>query len=358
MRHSKAWPRGSDVLLGDRERLAGGHPHLLADQVEPGHRLGDRVLHLDARVHLEEEELVARDQVLERAGRGVADGARRAHRGLAHAGAQPVVHDRARRLLDQLLVAALHRAVALAEPHAVAVGVGEDLDLDVARPRQVALQVDGPVGEEALPLAAGALERVRELGGRQRHAEALAAAPGRGLHGHRVADLLRDRPGGGDVRHRVGHPRHDRHPRGGHQRPRAGLGAHGVDGLRRGPDPDDAGLAERGREGGVLGQEAVAGVDRLRARLAGHLQDARDVEVALARRARAEQVGLVGVAHEERVAIDLAVHRDRGDAHLAQRAEDPDGDLAPVGHEHLAEHQRRLQGWTARAIAARRHRDR
>ena len=38
-----------------------------------------------------------------------------------------------RRLLDQLLVASLHRAVALAEVDRVAVAVGEDLDLDVPR---------------------------------------------------------------------------------------------------------------------------------------------------------------------------------------------------------------------------------
>jgi hypothetical protein len=56
------------------------------------------------------------------------------------------------------------------------VRVGEHLDLDVARVGQVALEVDGAVGEELLALARGALEGVLELVLGQRDAEALAAA--------------------------------------------------------------------------------------------------------------------------------------------------------------------------------------
>ena len=67
------------------------------------------------------------------------------------------------RLLDQLLVAALDGAVALAEVDDVAVLVGQHLDLDVARVGQVALEVDRRVGEELLALARGALEGVLEL---------------------------------------------------------------------------------------------------------------------------------------------------------------------------------------------------
>ena len=74
-----------------------------------------------------------------------------------------VVDRRRGGLLDDLLVAALDRAVALAEVDDVAVAVGEDLDLDVARVGQVALEVDRRVGEELLALARGALEGGLEL---------------------------------------------------------------------------------------------------------------------------------------------------------------------------------------------------
>jgi hypothetical protein len=68
--------------------------------------------------------------------------------------ASSTTHDGRGRLLDDLLVAALDGAVALAEVDDVAVAVGEDLHLDVARVGQVALEVDRRVGEELLPLAA------------------------------------------------------------------------------------------------------------------------------------------------------------------------------------------------------------
>ena len=129
-------------------------------------------------------------QALDRAGADVVDGLGGVDADLADPRAQLLVDDRGGRLLDQLLVAALDRAVALAEVDHVAVLVGDDLDLDVARVGQVALEVDARVGEELLALARGALEGVLQLVLAQRDAEALAAAAARGLDGDRVADVL------------------------------------------------------------------------------------------------------------------------------------------------------------------------
>ena len=58
-----------DVLLPEPQRPALGDRDLLGDDVQPGDRLGDRVLDLDARVDLEEVELAAVgvDQELDRA---------------------------------------------------------------------------------------------------------------------------------------------------------------------------------------------------------------------------------------------------------------------------------------------------
>ena len=179
-----------DVLLLDGQRLAGGGEDALAHDVDAGHHLGHAVLDLHARVHLQEEVLPVLEQALDRAGADVVDGARRVDADLADRLAHRLVDGRGRRLLDQLLVAALDRAVALAEVDDVAVAVGEDLDLDVARVGQVALEVDGAVGEELLALARGALEGVLELVLGQRDAEALAAAAAGRLDGDRVADLV------------------------------------------------------------------------------------------------------------------------------------------------------------------------
>ena len=168
-------------------------------------------------------------QALDRARAAVVDGARGVDGDLADPLAQLLVDQRRRRLLDQLLVAALDRAVALAEVHDVAVAVGQHLDLDVARVRQVALEVDGRVGEELLALARGALEGVLELVRLQRDAEALAAAAARGLDRDRVADLLGDLLRVLERLDRLGRARHDRHAGLLHQLARLGLGAHRVD---------------------------------------------------------------------------------------------------------------------------------
>ena len=108
-------------------------PQLLGDEVEVGDLLGDAVLDLEAGVHLEEEELAVLVEALDGAGADVAAAACHLSPRLAHRGADLVdVIRGGGRLLDQLLVAALGGTVALAHAHHVAVGVGEDLQLDVA----------------------------------------------------------------------------------------------------------------------------------------------------------------------------------------------------------------------------------
>ena len=123
-----------------------------------------------------------------------------------------------------------------------------------------------------------------------------------------------------------------------HQLARAGLGAHRLDRGGGRPDEGDALLLERGREGGVLGQEAVAGVHGLGAGLLDHLEQLVDLEVGLGRRPGAQQVGLGGALDVLRVAVGLRVDGDGGDAELVERADDAHGDLSTVGDEDLAEH--------------------
>ena len=219
-----------DVVLRERQLLAGGGADALLDDVDAGDHLGHAVLDLDARVHLHEEPLVVLEQALDRAGADVVDGLGGLDRDLPIFSRSSSSTCGRGRLLDELLVAALDRAVALAEVDRVAVLVGEDLDLDVARVGQVALEVDGRVAEELLALARGALEGVLELLLLQRDAEALAAAAARRLDGDREADLvLGELHGGLDVRHRLGRAGDDRDAGLLHQVAGVGLRAHRVD---------------------------------------------------------------------------------------------------------------------------------
>ena len=282
-------PAEADVLLRHRQLLPGRDPELLADDVDPGGHLGHAVLHLHARVHLEEEVLAVREEPLHGARGPVAHRPRGLGADLADALAHLAVDRRRRALLDELLVTALDRAIALAKMDHVALRVGEHLDLHVAWVRQVALDVDGRIREELLALARGALEGLLQLVGRHRHPEALAPTAAGRLDGNRVADRLIHDPGCVlDGVYRVGRAGHDRHTGLLHQLARAGLGTHRVDRVGGRADEDEAGVLDGAREARVLGQEAVPGVDRLGARLLRRLDDLLDHQVALVGRAGAD----------------------------------------------------------------------
>ena len=165
-----------------------GDPQLLLDEVEAGHRLGDRMLDLDPAVQLEEVELAALEDELGRARADVPDRTSEANGGLAHPRSELRVERHRRRLLEHLLVAALHRALALAEARDGAVRVGEQLDLDVARPLEVALEEQPVVAERRSGLAAR-LDGVVELPRAAHDAHASAAAAGGGLDEQREAEL-------------------------------------------------------------------------------------------------------------------------------------------------------------------------
>ncbi len=152
-----------------RERLAGRDADLLAHDVDPGDELRDRVLDLEPAVDLDEVEGAVRaDEELERAGVPVADRLAGALDRRLHRLARLRVERGRRRLLDELLVAALDRALALAEREDTPRAVAEHLDLDVAGGRHELLDVDVTVAERRLRLGARRAERVLEVVGRAR----------------------------------------------------------------------------------------------------------------------------------------------------------------------------------------------
>ncbi|MCC2651944.1 MAG: hypothetical protein K0Q60_2107 [Microvirga sp.] len=92
------------------------------------------------------------------------------------------------------------------------------------------------------------------------------------------------------------------------------------------------------RETGVLGQEAVAGMDGVGASDLAGCDERRDVEIAVAGGRRADADALVSKAHMHRVRIGGGMDRHSGDAELLRRAQDAQGDLASIGNEDLIEH--------------------
>ena len=307
-----------DLALREGQLLAGGHADLHLHDVDAAGHLGDGVLHLYARVHLDEVELAVLEQELEGARATVADLLAGGGAALAHFLDQAAGDAGGRRFFDDLLVAALHGAVAFAQPHGVLVLVGQHLDLDVARVLQELFHVDRRVAEGGTRLGARGLHGMDQRGLGVHDAHAASATAASGLDDHRVADgagraddLLRVF---GQSAFGAGHAGHAGLDHGLFGRD---LVTHDADGLGRGADEGEAAGFDALGEVGVLGQEAVAGVDGLGVGHLGGRDDGRHVQVALRRGGWADADGLVGQAHVLGVAVGLGIDDDGLDAHLA-----------------------------------------
>ena len=152
------------------EPAPGGDVELQLQQVEPGGRLGDRVLDLQAGVDLHEGEqpLLGLEEELDGRRAAVGGPQRQPHRRLAQ---HPLLlggERRAARLLDDLLVASLHAAVADPDRPGGPLAVGDQLHLDVAGGIDQLLEQDGVVAEGVAGLRAGAAQRLLELIGAPR----------------------------------------------------------------------------------------------------------------------------------------------------------------------------------------------
>src|SRR6185503_14506270 len=230
-RNSNEWPRGR----GDRD--------LGPDQVDAAGLLGDRVLELQPGVHLEERDHpVQADEELDRTGADVPGRRTDVPRRGVDLRALLVGEERRRRLLDQLLVPALQRAVPGADDRDRAVLVGHHLRLDVPRLVQVALDEALAPAERRLRLAHRGREQLRDLLRRAGHLQPAPAAAERGLDRDGQPVLLGERehllrPG-----HRVGGAGYLRRADLGGQVPGRDLVTEHPDRVRRRADPGQAGV--------------------------------------------------------------------------------------------------------------------
>ena len=160
IRHWMAWPLSvTSAWLGLAGRLGDGRAlgdqDLGADDVDAGDLLGHGMLDLHPRVDLDEEEVarVAVHQELDGAGALVVGGAGDPQAERADMLALLLGQVGRRGALDDLLVAPLHRAVALPEVIDRPVLVAEDLHLDVAGVEDHLLEVALAVAEGVQRLA-------------------------------------------------------------------------------------------------------------------------------------------------------------------------------------------------------------
>lgn len=239
-------------------------------------------------------------------------------------------------LLDQLLVAALEGAVAGGDDHDIAVGVGQALRLDVPGLVEVALHEALAAPERGDGLADGRVVQLRDLFEGTGDLQAASAAAEGGLDGDRQAVL----PGEGDdlvgARDRVGRAYHQRGPGALGDVPGGDLVAQVADGLRRRADPGQVRVQNGLGEFGVLGQEAVAGVDRVRPRVLGRLEHLGHVQIAGCRGVTAQGERLVRRADMQGIPVGFGVDGYAHDPGVPAGTGNADSDFATVGDEHLA----------------------
>src|SRR3546814_10862057 len=87
---------------------------------------------------------------------------------------------------------------------------------------------------------------------------------------------------------------------------------------RRRADEDNADARAGLGESGVLGQKAVAGMDRLRARRLGRLEDRVDAQIALRGRGRPDAVGGIGIGNMGGGPVGLRVEGDAAQTEAAR----------------------------------------
>ena len=161
--------------------------------------LGHRVLDLQTGVDLEEgDQPVLADQELAGARADVAGLLADRLAGVVQAADLLLGQERRGRLLDQLLVAPLQRAVAGADDDDLAGAVGEHLRLDVARLVEVALDEALAAAEGGDRLAYGAVVQLGDLAALAGDLQPAAAAAERCLDGDGQAVLV------GEGEHLVG----------------------------------------------------------------------------------------------------------------------------------------------------------
>ncbi len=246
------------------------------------------------------------------------------------------------RLLQQLLVAALDGAVALPQGHDRALRVAKELDLDMSRALDVALEVHAGRTEGLQCLCRGTFHRDHQII-RVVHATHAAAPATRGrLDQDWIADV-------------TGHPSYpsdrlwpadldgcERARNDGHTLSPCCLAcgdlvAKARECRRSRSDEGDALVLDRGRESRLLRQEPIAGMHGIGTGVPGRRDDRVRDQVALGRRRGSDASGEIGCPDMHRVPVRVAEHRHGLDAQLTASADDAQGDLAPVGDEQPTE---------------------
>ena len=286
-----AWP-ASGSRPARPAALAGGDAQLPFHQVEPGDHLGDRMLDLEPGVHLQEVESRRHRRRTRpcRRRRSRRPAPRRTAASPMRRGA-PASQAGGGRFLDHLLVAPLRPSSRARRDGRRCRAQSANTCTSMWRGRcRVALDQHAVVAEGDARLLLGAASAAAKSSAAVDDPHAAPAAAGHRLDQHRKADARRP---GRRARRRPGRRRDSPAPPARRPAPSA-LGRAILSPIARiaaggGPTKISPAAAHGFGEGGILRQEAVAGMDRVGAARCAAAMMRVDVQIAVARRRRADR---------------------------------------------------------------------
>ena len=240
--------------------------------------------------------------------------------------------------LHHLLVPALHRTVTLKEMYHIAVLVSEDLHFDVLGLLQELFHKDVVIAEGLAGLVPYQLKVPGDLPGIVGPAHASSAAAGCRLEDHRITGLLRNAHGLLHTGHRLFTAGNDRYAAPACHFLGVELIAHLIENLTGRPDEDDARFLTGPGEVGILGQEAIAGVDGIHILALCQCDDLLNAQIGAERAAvLADEIGFVRLGAEERELVLLGIDGYCAHTGVKTGTEDADRDLTAVCHQYLAD---------------------
>src|SRR5690606_2582357 len=241
-----------------------GDEDLLLDKVDAGDHFGDRVLHLNTGVHFNEVELTVFVEELERASATVLHATAGFCAPFTDTFDEAARNSWRRGLLDHLLVATLHGAVALAQPQRIAATISQHLHFNMARVLEELLHIDFWIVERSLSLVTGQRHSVEQGSFGIDHTHAAPTTTSGRLHNDGVADIACNTDNfGGVVRQPAFRTRHYRYASSDHGLLGFDLVAHGADSFGARANEHETAFLNALCKVGILGQKTVTRVNRL-----------------------------------------------------------------------------------------------
>ena len=328
-------------LLGQLHHLAVQrvplrHLNLRAHEVDARHHFRHRMLHLNARIHLDEIPRLGIHivQKLHRARVVIPDMLGQFQRRRAQLVPHRFIQRNARSNLHHLLITPLHRAIALVQMQNIAVLIAQNLHFNVLGVLHVLLEEHRRVAERAARLASRFIEQPLQILGFMHHPHPTPATTEGSFDDQRKPNLLRDLHRLGAGFNCVIRTRKHRHASGLGQRARLGFVAHLPQQLRARPHKCQPRLNARLGEIGVLGQKSVARMHEINPVLDSHSHDTLDIEIRAHRPlAHAHHIRLISLKPMHRQPVFLRINSHRTQIHLRGRAKDANSNLAAIGRQ-------------------------